>query len=118
MQHMFQFLAFLPLLQPVDKPKLELMLSVTWEKQPSSSVAKGERLIIKVCRFRYIKVCRLKYFILFIYFWSYSHVKVSRCRNIYYIFGHVLMLRFVSVNFLVMFTKFGHIHSVILNWSC
>ena len=31
-----------------------------------------------------------------------------------YIFGHVLMLRFIGVNFLVMFIKFGHIHSVIL----
>ena len=51
------------------------------------------------------------------YFWSYSHVKVSRCCNIYYIFGHVLMLRFASVNFLVMFIKFDHIHSVILIWS-
>ena len=32
----------------------------------------------------------------------------------YYIFSHVLMLWFVGVNFSVMFTKFGHIHLVIL----
>ena len=48
------------------------------------------------------------------YFRSYSPVYVRRCRNIYYIFGHVPMLMFVSVNFWVMFTASGHIHSVIL----
>ena len=42
------------------------------------------------------------------------HVKVHHCGNIYYIFGHVQMLTLVVVNFLVMFTDFGHIHSVIL----
>ena len=34
-----------------------------------------------------------------------------------YIFGQVRRLMFISVNFLVMFTNFGHIHSVILIWS-
>ena len=37
--------------------------------------------------------------------------------NIYYIFGKVQWVMFVSVNFSVMFKFFGHIHSVILNWS-
>ena len=37
--------------------------------------------------------------------------------NIYYIFGQVQQVMFVGVNFLVMFKFFGHIHSVILNWS-
>ena len=47
-------------------------------------------------------------------FWSYSHVNVCCCGNICYIFGHVNKLMFVVVNFSVMFTDFGHIHSVIL----
>ena len=47
------------------------------------------------------------------YFRSYSHVNDRRC-NIYYIFGQVQKLTFVIVNFSVMFTDFGHIHSVIL----
>ena len=42
-----------------------------------------------------------------------SPINVRFC-NIYYIFGHVQKLTFVVVNFLVMFTNFGHIHSVIL----
>ena len=48
------------------------------------------------------------------YFWSYSHVNVLCCGNIYYIFDHVWRLTFVVVNFSVMFTNFSHVHSVIL----
>ena len=47
-------------------------------------------------------------------FWSNSPIDVRHCGTIYYIFGHVQKLTFVVANFLVMFTKFGHIHSVIL----
>ena len=38
-------------------------------------------------------------------------------KNNYYIFVQVQRLMFVSVNILVMFNVFGHIHSVILNQS-
>ena len=47
-------------------------------------------------------------------FRSYSPVYVRHCGNIYYIFGQVRRLMFVGVMFSVMFTDFGHIHSVIL----
>ena len=61
-------------------------------------------IIIKVCQFQ---------------FRSYSHFKDSHCHNIYwYIFQSCSpLLRFVVLNFWVMFTNFGHTHSVILNRS-
>ena len=44
-------------------------------------------------------------------------IYVSRCHNIYYIFGQVQRLMFIGVDFSVMFNAFGHIHLVILNRS-
>ena len=46
------------------------------------------------------------------------NVIVCCCGNIYYIFGQVQRLMFDCVNFSFMFKIFGHIHLVILNWSC
>ena len=50
-------------------------------------------------------------------FWSNSPVNIHCLGNIYYIFVHVQNLMLVIVNFWVMFTDFGLIHSVILIWS-
>ena len=62
---------------------------------------------------RYITTCNINYIL---DFWSNSPINVCH-GNIYYIFGHVRKVTFVIVNFLVMFTDFGHIHLVILIWS-
>ena len=46
------------------------------------------------------------------YYWSYLHINVRRCGNIYFIFDQVRRLMFVVVNFLVRSCSFGHLDLV------